>query len=145
MNKILSFVICLGVFGFVNGQTEGQDAQLWGYFKIEKKISKHWSAFLNLKGRAINNMMVPGRGAADMGFAYKFSKNIRAHLDYQYVQKLGNKGSYVTWHQFRAALILKKDIDHWSFIYRNMLQARSKGIFNGFDNYNIRYYDRNKL
>jgi hypothetical protein len=145
MSRILLSIFFIFACMCFKAQTENQDAQLWAYFKLEKKIGDRASVFLNLKGRAINNVMVPGRGAADLGFSYKFSKYVRGHLDYQFVERIKSNGSYKPMHQLRAAIALKGELDHWSFIYRNMLQIRSKGLLDDHDNHNLYLYDRNKL
>jgi hypothetical protein len=145
MNRILYVIVFIFIYGSFWSQTENRDAQLWGYFKLEKKLTERVGFFLSLKGRATNNMMVPGRGAVDLGFSYKFSKNIRGHLDYQFVERLKNSGSYRPMHQLRASIALKGDVGHWSFIYRNMLQIRSKGLMDDHDNHILYFYDRNKL
>jgi hypothetical protein len=145
MNKVLLSIALLFVFGFWRSQTNSDDAQLWLSLKLEKRITDHFGVFLNLKGRAVNNAMVPGRGAADLELFYKFSKNIKIQGGYVYVQKLRQNGTYRTLHQLRASVILKKDVRRWSFIYRNMLQARTRSFMEASDNYNFYYYDRNKL
>lgn len=126
-------------------QDHYDDAQLWAHVNVEKKLGDKFILQLSLKGRATNNMMAPGRSSVNFGFGYKFSKSIKVVADYGYIKKLRSNGSYRTYNRANLSLFLKKEVGYWSFIYRNRLQARAKELGTDKDNYNLYFYDRNKL
>jgi hypothetical protein len=143
MKKILVFMALVPIVVF--SQDYYDDAQLWMHLNMQTKIGDRVLVQLNFQGRAINNMMVPGRGAVDFGLGYKFSKNVKVIADYTYIQRVRNNGSYRTYHRANLSLFLKKDFARWSFVYRNKLQARAKSFATDHDNYILYFYDRNKF
>lgn len=121
------------------------DAQLWLKLNLEKKLSDKFDLRLSLKGRGTDNVTQFGRGAVDIGLAYKLNKNVKLMGDYVFIQRRRNNGSYRTQHQYYAALILKKKFGKWQFNYRNRFQCRYKSPNASDDGYIPYYYDRNKI
>lgn len=130
----------------INAQTEyHDDAAVWINIYLEKKINKNWDIHLNQQNRFNENVKNYGMGYADFGLTYSFNKNVKILGDYVYMQRRVLDGTYSTRHQFYTALVLKKELRKWSFIYRNMLQMQVKDVYTSEDGAVPEYYERNKL
>lgn len=137
-------IFCLFINYFCMAQQYYDDAQLWLGIKVEKKVVGKLSAQLKLKGRGTDNITQFGRGAIDIGVNYKLTKNIKLYADYVFVKRQRKDNIYITQHRNYIAIVLKKDIGRFSFIYRNKflcLYGRSYADNGGFYAY---YFDRNK-
>ncbi len=138
--------IMLFLVNDINAQTEYEDdAAVWINIYLEKKINKNWDIHLNQQNRFNENVKNYGMGYADFGLTYSFNKNVKILGDYVFVQRRVLDGTYSTRHQFYTALVLKKELRKWSFIYRNMLQIQVKDVYTSEDGAVPEYYERNKL
>ena len=140
--------ICAVIILFLSLSGSAQyldDAQLWLNLDLEKKLNDKFDLMLSLKGRGTDNVTHFGRGAVDVGIAYKVNKHIKLMADYVFIQKKRKSDSYNTQHQYYLAAILKKNIGKWQFSYRNKFQCRYKSINSSDMGYIPYFYDRNKL
>jgi hypothetical protein len=149
--KTKYLILFLTINFFVFGQTY-RDAQLWFNLYLEKKISKKVAVHLNQQDRWTYNITRFNLAYADVGLTFKLTKNIKILTDYVFAQKRRNFSSENMWpasfrtvHQFYAALILKKDIHRWRFMYRNMFQVQYVDPYTSAKGYIPLMYDRNKF
>jgi hypothetical protein len=134
--SIFLFSFCLS-----KAQNYYDDAQLRQHINIEKRFGDAFSVSLEQQSRIGYNASTYTRGSLDVGFNFRINKNIRFCADYVFIEKRQKNGDFLPRHWYSGAIVLKKDIGRWKFLYRNLFQARY-----GYtsDLLNVRYYDRNK-
>ncbi|MGZ3883294.1 MAG: DUF2490 domain-containing protein [Bacteroidia bacterium] len=140
---VLFLTISLSAAGFA--QQSYNDAQLWFNLYLEKRLTKHLDIHLNQQDRWDQNISHYRLGYADVGFTWRFTKDVKILADYVFTQKARNIGSFSTRHQFYVALSLKKDIRRWRFIYRNMVQLQYNDPMRDRYGFFPYYKDRNKF
>jgi hypothetical protein len=141
---------CLIFFTLLSGsfasfaQKYYDDAQVRAYLNLEKKISKNFWVHLDQQYRFIDNATEFRRGSAEVGLTWKVSKHVKLQGAYTFIQQHKRSGRFATRHWYSAAVILKKDVDRWRFLYRNLFQVRSRDM-NSEEAHLYRLYDRNKF
>lgn len=144
-DKLTIILILLFCSFLISAQNYRNDAQIWGYLSLEKKINKKFDLHFKLQGRITDNISQLGRGYSDIGIGFKPHKNIKLIADYVFTEKRSNNGSYKTRHTYYAALILKKDFRRFEFSYRNLFMCRYIQPFTSYNGYIAYYYDRHKV
>jgi hypothetical protein len=139
----------LGIFLFlsilVTAQQYYDDAKARMSIGLEKKISKKLSLRLQQQDRWDKNLSRYYRGSLDVGISYKITPNIKLEADYVYIQRRKKTDRFTARHWTSVDVVFKKEVRRFSFLYRNMLQARFKEPGTAKDSYIARWYDRNKL
>lgn len=121
------------------------DARLWLYLKLDKKITKHWHAHFLLQNRLDNNVTEYSQAYGDLGVSYYINKNIRILADYVYGYKRRIDGSYSRKHQAYAGMVLKKHFGNVVLTYRNLVQEQMTDVYTSEKGMLPVIYDRNKL
>jgi hypothetical protein len=140
---LTSLIFFYSLFGW--SQEYYDDAQLRLGLYLEKKLGDKFDIHFKGKGRITYDVTDFSRASGDIGVGFKLNKNIKLLLDYVYIEKKNKDGVFSGRHWYYGALILKKDVRRWRFLYRNMLQVRNGNY--GYDEfgYIIKFYDRNKF
>ncbi len=121
------------------------DLALWIGLNLEKKINKKISLELSQQNRINENISTYGRGSVDLALTYKLIKGIRLMGSYTYLKRPNSDNSFTNEHRLSTALLLKKNIGHWDFSYRSMVQMRFKDIYSSKNGKTPKYYWRNKV
>lgn len=143
--KYLSVLVFTSVLSNSYAQEYEDDAALWLYLNLEKKLNDKFDIHFTHCSRINNNISDYGLGYGDIGVAYARNKNIKVMLDYVLRQRRNPDGSYGTRHRAFFALILKKEISKFTFSYRYRFQAQLKDMLTSEDGLIPKYYDRHKL
>jgi len=144
MKRIL-IIISFFVYSFNPAQQFYNDAQLWFNLYLEGKVSKRFAVHLNQQDRWAQNISQFDLGYADVGLTYKFNRNVKILADYVFAVKKKLNNSYSLHHQYYIALVLKKDVRKWRFMYRNMLQLQYYDPYSSYEGFVRYFYDRNKF
>lgn len=150
MNRGLLFscvLLCLLCCEVVKAQSlyYQDDARLWIYFKLNKKLNSKLDFQLNVQNRIDNNMAVYSQFYVYPELTYKVTKVFRLVAGYVLGKKRQLDGYYFTSQQAYAGFILKKNLQKFTFSYRNLLQQQSRNFPLETTNAAPVLFDRNKL
>jgi hypothetical protein len=121
------------------------DARLWLYGKVEKKLSKNWEGSLLIQNRLSENMTRYTQLNINPELTYKLIKPIRLVGGYVQGFSKKNEGYFLPFRQMYGGIQWRLHYKVFTFVYRHLFQMQTTAGYNRNKANVWRFYDRNKL
>lgn len=116
-------VFFLMLFSCVNvANAQYNDAQLWSWLRVEKKIAKKLTGVLEQQVRLSQNISFPKNIFTEAGATYRFNKRIRYTVYYRFMNRGQTDGGSIIGNRFAGDLRLRYKKKPFVFSYRNRIQ-----------------------
>ncbi|HOY30898.1 MAG TPA: DUF2490 domain-containing protein [Bacteroidales bacterium] len=122
-----------------------QDANLWIYAGIEKKIIPGLSVNLNQEFRMNENFTELGTFFTDAGVTYKINKYLKISANYRFINKRRSNDSYSMRHRYYFDLTLRKKFNPVVITLRTRFQSQYTDVLSSADGEIPANHIRNKL
>lgn len=143
MYKLLPLLLFL-IPSFVDAQYNTKDAGLWSTFSIKKEINFRNYIALDQEFRLHENYSMLNLFYTNIGYGYKFSKELKTEITYRAVQKyVFDYFSYR--HRLMVDLIYKKKFSTIAFTNRFRYQIEVRDLLSSVDGKYPEQYFRHKL
>lgn len=124
---------------------QGSDANLWASVSLEKLASPKVLLHFKQAARVSKNITQFNYSFSDIGFTYKFNKNIKTSLDYRFINKLNSIQNLSLRHRLYWTLTVKKKIKPFIFVYRHRIQYQLNDVYSSETGQSPHYYTRSKI
>lgn len=124
---------------------QGSDANLWASVSLEKLASPKVLLHFKQAARVSQNITQFNYSFSDIGFTYKFNKNIKTSLDYRFINKLNSIQDLSLRHRLYWTLTVKKKIKPFIFVYRHRIQYQLNDVYSSETGQSPHYYTRSKI
>ncbi|MFZ4399468.1 MAG: DUF2490 domain-containing protein [Bacteroidales bacterium] len=121
------------------------DAQIWTEVKIDHKLNRKFTSYLDAGLRFSENITETGLAYSEIGLDYKINKSWELSGGYRYASKRKNEDYYSVRHRFNLDLTLKKSYYLFNFQLRTRAEMQYKDVFTSVNGSIPDYQWRNKL
>jgi hypothetical protein len=140
MKKLNTILIGILFSAVLNAQTN--DAQLWSWVSVNKKVAKDLVGTLEQQVRLDHNMSFPKNIFTEMRMGYRLNKHIKYTISYRFMNRGQAEGGFVSGNRFTGDLRLRYKSKPFILFYRNRMQREYRMEEEGIEQIN---YTRNKL
>jgi len=140
MKKLAIIFICI-VFARA-GIAQTNDAQLWSWVGVHKKITKDLIGTLEQQVRLDHNISFPKNIFTELRMAYRFNKYVKYTISYRFMNRGQVEGGFVTGNRFTGDLRMRYKKKPFILSYRNRMQREYRMEEEGIRQIN---YNRNKM
>lgn len=144
LRKSLLF-FCLFAGFVMQAQFYDDDARLWLYLKLNKKINERLKLQAVIQNRFENNISGYTQLNGNLELKYKLYKRFRLQAGYVFGGKQRPEGTYNRRHQVYAGITYSKSFGQIKLTYRNLVQVQTKNIYSSKKGKVPGIFDRNKL
>lgn len=141
---IFSLLLFLLTGGAIS-QEFNDDARLWLYVKLDKKIAPRLRAQFIMQNRFDDNMRNYGQVNFNGELNYKLFKWLRITGGYVFGKVQRKDLNYNNRHQAYAGINTKTKLNKWTLAYRSLVQLQMKNIYSSDDGKVLHCYSRNKI
>ncbi|MBL4754590.1 MAG: DUF2490 domain-containing protein [Flavobacteriales bacterium] len=131
------FILWVGVVSAQNN-----DAQLWTWVSIQKKINKRMEVSLEQQLRLDNNISAIGNVFTEASLSYRFNKYVRYTVNYRYINRGQREGGFISGNRYTGDLRLRYKMKPFIITYRNRMQREFRNELKGVREIT---FNRNKL